>query len=775
MATADSSPATSNTDTLLTVTTSTGESANRMCPLTLVDATSVGREVSSPESEGAYGPAIPRGRSGSANTRVTGTPLPSHSRVLSTSRPPTGRSIPYRPSGDPEINNSSEPSNPMDEDGDNANVNILLAALQQNNIQNNNTIVINYVEDSRTLLMQQNTMLVEAGNIMTSSYEAALAEREEESRRLQEHLQVTQRELMIAYEQDQQKDQLIAQYGSEAREKVTDLLLKNELLQRELEASKGATEHWQSTAKYIQAQGSEKVRQVTESNAQGRAEFGRLSDELAESRKREADFLAKVPGAQKQHDQLWAAKNTADQEIQVLQRNLKQISEKLESAQTAATQYNQECQELRAKLASGPVDQVLQRECFDKDEKIQLLRTTVSDLEQKAKEAVDRELAAKAEVTKSRQQHASEMSALRTDMADQAERFKTSIASLESKIDVCEDEDPVAANHSLMIEILKLLETTDGTLAYLKLGQTELRGDMSRIESQQIATKDHVTELHDMVKDAEKAENASDDDGAESDDEPIPNVPKTEPKVTSKVIKDKGGGGAASTEPTKGTKRCLDSAGDTADLDTVDPTAQTYVIAPVKKGNQVLQVNSTSGFAVGQNVKIEGGGMSEINSILSFGSLILATPLAHDYPPGTTVTATVASSTSWPDIEADPMDAPLVKQFNENKVKIGKLPKRKAEIETFHIDFTDSVLAASGRQDEMDKKFLDVVFTWNKNTPTEVMDKIPRGFFIVDRALRVLLLDAAKKEPYLKRKLEHVQLLLAKTCLLYTSPSPRDS
>ena len=81
------------------------------------------------------------------------------------------------------------------------------------------------------------------------------------------------------------------------------------------------------------------MRQVPESNAQGRAEFARLSDELAESRKREADFLAKVPGAQKQHDQLWAAKNTADQEIQVLQRNLKQISEKLESAQTAATQY----------------------------------------------------------------------------------------------------------------------------------------------------------------------------------------------------------------------------------------------------------------------------------------------------------------------------------------------------------------------------------------------------------------------------------------------------
>ena len=113
------------------------------------------------------------------------------------------------------------------------------------------------------------------------------------------------------------------------------------------------------------------------------------------------------------------------------------------------------------------------------------------------------------------------------------------------------------------------------------------------------------------------------------------------------------------------------------------------------------------------DVIVCGGGMSEINSIISFGSLVLATPLAHDYPPGTTVTATVAPSNSWPDIEDDPMDAPLVKQFTETKVKIGKLPRRKAEIEPFHIDFTDSVLAASGRQDEMDKKFLDVVFTWN--------------------------------------------------------------
>ena len=166
MATADSSPATSNTDTLLTVTTSTGESATRMCPLTLATSSSVGREVSSPESDGAYGPANPRGRSGSANARVAGTPLPTPNRIASTSRPPTGRSIPYRPPGDPGPDDPSGPSNSMDEDGDNANVNILLAALQQNNIQNNNkrwgADTLSAANDAHQVRGQKSALIVNA-------------------------------------------------------------------------------------------------------------------------------------------------------------------------------------------------------------------------------------------------------------------------------------------------------------------------------------------------------------------------------------------------------------------------------------------------------------------------------------------------------------------------------------------------------------------------------------------------------------------------------------
>jgi len=50
-----------------------------------------------------------------------------------------------------------------------------------------------------------------------------------------------------------------------------------------------------------------------------------------------------------------------------------------------------------------------------------------------------------------------------------------------------------------------------------------------------------------------------------------------------------------------------------------------------------MNIDSEDGLAIGYSIQISGGGKSERNMVVGFGSILLATPLAHSYPSGSEV------------------------------------------------------------------------------------------------------------------------------------------
>lgn len=77
----------------------------------------------------------------------------------------------------------------------------------------------------------------------------------------------------------------------------------------------------------------------------------------------------------------------------------------------------------------------------------------------------------------------------------------------------------------------------------------------------------------------------------------------------------------------------------------IGPATVSEVTDPAIEGDTILEVSSNDGFTVGDGVLVVGSdGEGEVHTITGFGSLLLATPLAQDYRPGTKLVAVVPSA-----------------------------------------------------------------------------------------------------------------------------------
>ena len=200
----------------------------------------------------------------------------------------------------------------------------------------------------------------------------------------------------------------------------------------------------------------------------------------------------------------------------------------------------------------------------------------------------------------------------------------------------------------------------------------------------------------------------------------------------------------------------------------------TSLTTMARAGDKVLNVVSSRGMTAGQRIRI-GTGIFEEAIIAGFGSIVLETPLRMDHQVGETVTV-VDNVATVPHVRLDDLHGEAsdsedqrqriredtsessqsgknVKEYKKT-VKIPKLPTRRHEQPNFHADLVDNVLQASTRHDDKEAGFLNEVLTWDKNTPDSTIDKVPRRFIMMDRAVKPELQRVCKGNEALAQEIE---------------------
>jgi len=89
----------------------------------------------------------------------------------------------------------------------------------------------------------------------------------------------------------------------------------------------------------------------------------------------------------------------------------------------------------------------------------------------------------------------------------------------------------------------------------------------------------------------------------------------------------------------------IDPGFDYATLKYAQSLQSTILTANAFTGSQVLEVTSTNGFSIGDNIIINPGGLTEeINKITGFGSILLQTPLQYDHNSGETIELLISTT-----------------------------------------------------------------------------------------------------------------------------------
>merc|ERR1712232_1157202 len=140
--------------------------------------------------------------------------------------------------------------------------------------------------------------------------------------------------------------------------------------------------------------------------------------------------------------------------------------------------------------------------------------------------------------------------------------------------------------------------------------------------------------------------------------------------------------------------------------------------SPVPANSTELPVSDVTGFIVGYNVTVAGGGKSEVKIIAGFGSIVLTTPLVNAYPAGSTVTQVTPPSAAGNAIQAtgDPHLRNVYGQafdlMRPGRYALLRIPKRATADQGTLLQVDAMALRFGSRCDDIYFRELNVTGTW---------------------------------------------------------------
>mgnify|MGYP003325659442 CR=1 FL=1 len=217
------------------------------------------------------------------------------------------------------------------------------------------------------------------------------------------------------------------------------------------------------------------------------------------------------------------------------------------------------------------------------------------------------------------------------------------------------------------------------------------------------------------------------------------------------------------------------------DVESVEPNPESSFKRPVtvlkeraSMGDKILQVASSAGFKVGQQISISIGpgpheqSIFEVAIIVKFGSIEVEAPLTMDHEVGASIVALTNPQTvptlnfniadSESDSEASDGHSSQYKFGASRTIVIPDPPNYQAEIRPFHVKLLDNIMAQSTRNDDKERDYYNACLKGDHNHPK--FDKVPRRHIRLDRIAVPAFEKACQKYTKLKKDIDALKLKL---------------
>ena len=179
------------------------------------------------------------------------------------------------------------------------------------------------------------------------------------------------------------------------------------------------------------------------------------------------------------------------------------------------------------------------------------------------------------------------------------------------------------------------------------------------------------------------------------------------------------------------------------------------------KGTRRLEVSSTEGFMIGGQIRISG--ISMLFTISEIGSIITCEDLPEDVGLDAII-ALVGVPEEFPQSPGSDSDGSENATTRDKKfkyqplkdVKMPSMPTYLPEVEKFHYDLCNNVLAVSHRPDDKEKEWLNLATKFPPNHP-KMCEPVPQAMKSCDRGLRPKLESMMQGNPKLKSELSRYQ------------------